>query len=531
MTESTPKRYKIWEPVLLSIVAVIGMIAGARMAGSSADRTSAGVTRLDYSGRQVEEIIRFLESRYVDEVSSDELVARAIHAILEGLDPHTHYFPPDQRDELDEKTAGQYGGIGVEIAFIRDSLYVLYPREDSPAEKAGLKPGDIVIAVDGRSIYADSLDQDSIISLIRGPKGTKINLTLRPMLRDTQYQVELTRDEIKVPSVVAGLMTDTAVAYIKINRFSQDTYREFMDHWERLYTEDGARHLILDVRDNPGGFLNEAVNILSQIIAESGKTLVYTMGKDGVKHEYKSTGKIFFPIDHVVVLIDENSASASEIIAGCIQDLDRGVVVGMPSFGKGLVQEQFDLANGGTLRMTVSRYYTPAGRLIQKAYDSLSVVDTVSAFLTARGREMKAGGGITPDVVVKPEIDWHDPAMKYWMDIVSEYALRQILSSGETTRASKSDVPVLRKQIPPRTEILASIKALANRHKVPGMDTLVRFADAHAGQLADITQATIIAYRTGEAGWHAAYLEHDPVIRKARQLVMQDPLTALHLAH
>jgi hypothetical protein len=133
--------------------------------------------------------------------------------------------------------------------------------------------------------------------------------------------------------------------------------------------------------------------------------------------------------------------------------------------------------------------------------------------------------------VVQPEIDWHDPAMKYWMDLVSEYALRQILSSGETTRASKSEVPALRKQIPPKTEILTSIKALANRYKVPGMDTLMRFADMHAGQLADITQATIIAYRTGEAGWHAAYMEHDPVIRKARELVMQDPLTALHLVH
>src|SRR6185369_12924021 len=191
-----------------------------------------------------------------------------------------------------------------------------------------------------------------------------------------QHTVEVVRDEIKVPSVITGYMIDTSIAYIKVERFTNSTYKDFMDQWERLYTQHNARHLILDLRDNPGGYLKEAVNMLSQIFTEEGKLLVYTEGMHERRVDYKSTGKVFFPVEHVAVLINEGSASASEIIAGCIQDQDRGVIIGSRSYGKGLVQEQFDLSNGGILRMTVSKYYTPSGRLIQKAYDAESYVDT-----------------------------------------------------------------------------------------------------------------------------------------------------------
>src|SRR5690606_1334631 len=209
-----------------------------------------------------------------------------------------------------------------------------------------------------------------------GQRGSRVRLDIRPMLQDTQYTVEVVRDEIQVPSVLAGYLIEPEVAYIRVQRFGPRTYKEFMDEWERLYTDLGARHLILDLRDNPGGYLKEAVNMLSQIITEEGRVLVYTKGKNDERQEYKSTGKIFFPVEHIAVLINETSASASEIIAGCIQDLDRVVIIGTRSFGKGLVHEQFALSNGGTLRLTVSRYFTPSGRLIQKSYDSLSVAYT-----------------------------------------------------------------------------------------------------------------------------------------------------------
>lgn len=523
MTIPPAKRYKIWEPVLLSLVAILGMVVGARIAAPGQEKTSAAVTRLDYSGRQVEEIIRFLESRYVDEVSCDKLVTRAIEAILDSLDPHTHYFPPEARGVLEEQTAGIYAGIGAEIGFIRDSMVILSLRAESPGKKAGLHAGDIVVGIDGHRLYTDSLRPDSLIAKVRGPEGTRIRLDIKPMLLDSVYSVEMTRKKIQVPSIAAATMLDTAVAYIKVLRFSQHTYREFMDAWEHLYTEENARHLILDLRDNPGGFLTEAVNMLSQMIEEKGLTLVYTKGKDGFRQDFKSTGKIFFPIGRIAVLINENSASASEIIAGCLQDLDRGVILGERSFGKGLVQEQFDLSNGGTLRMTVSRYFTPSGRLIQKPYDALSGGDTTTFFLTRHGRRVLAGGGIMPDFSVAPAIDWEDPIAKAWMEVLTEYALREILRKKDSPGSSDSlGLESLRKRLPPVNQRLIDIRALALRQNSRRTATMMTFFDAHAEVLGDIAGAMIIAFQTGESDWRMLCLENDPVIRKARDAMALD---------
>ena len=440
----TGRKYKIWEPLLLSIMVVIGMIAGAKLVQTNTrtQKPETTITNTRYSGRQVEEIIRFLETKYVNDIETDALVEKAIQSILEGLDPHTHYFPPDQMNEIEERNGGHYVGIGVEVAFIRDSLIILYPRKDSPAAKAGLKPGDYILAVDGRKINDDTLEQKEVLNLIRGIKGTKVEITVKSILGSEERKVEVIREEIKVPSVVASYMIDSTIAFIKVQRFTSTTYREFMDEWERLSTQHKAEHLILDLRDNPGGYLKEAVNMLSQIIQEEGKLLVYTEGEHQQRIEYKSTGKVFFPVGNVTVLINEGSASASEIIAGCLQDQDRGLIIGTPSYGKGLVQEQYELSNGGILRLTISKYYTPSGRSIQKAYDTTtSVIDTSIIYRTQSGRPMHAGGGITPDIEVKDVIDWHQPEQKIWMDIISEYAIRYNIAQfkGEIIPADKAD--------------------------------------------------------------------------------------------
>jgi carboxyl-terminal processing protease len=529
LTESG-RKYKVWEPLLLTVVTVLGMLAGAKFvkADSQVQKPETALTNAHYSGRQVEEIIRFLETKYVGDVSTDELVAKAIQSIMQGLDPHTHYFPPDQMEELEERTSGHYVGIGIEVAFLGDSLVVLYPKEDSPAERAGIRPGDYIIAVNDQKIPDDSLDQEEILALIKGSKGTKVKLTVRPMLSDAIKTIEVTRDEIKVPSVIAGYMVDTAVAYIKLQRFTNSTYREFMDEWERMSTQHGARHLILDLRDNPGGYLKEAVNILSQIIEEEGKLLVYTQGKDEQKVEYKSTGKVFFPVENVTVLINEGSASASEIIAGCIQDQDRGLILGTRSYGKGLVQEQYELSNGGILRMTVAKYYTPSGRLIQKAYDSTSEVDTNIIFKTTLGRPVHAGGGIVPDIMVKDEINWQHPIQKLWMDILSEYAIRYNLVHHQGEILPVEQIDKIQSELPDESTIVAGISALAaKRSKPEEKDSLLKFLADHKGDVMRIAKATLVAYRTGEEGWYIAFNTTDPVVRKAREMVQLDLLMAL----
>lgn len=509
---------------------VIGMIAGAKFVDTNTppSKPDTAISDVNYSGRQVEEIIRFLETKYVGDVASDELVEKAIKAIMEGLDPHTHYFPPDQVDELEEKTMGHYVGIGVEVMFIEDSLVVLYPKKDSPAEKAGIIPGDFILSIDGQSIPDDSLSNEEIVDLIKGSKGTRMKLEVKPMFSDTIKTVEIVRDEIKVASIQASYMIDTGIAYIKISRFTNNTYRDFMDAWERLATKENAKHLLLDLRDNPGGYLREAVNILSQMFDEEGKILVYTEGKNRERLEYKSTGKIFFPIENIGVLINGNSASASEIIAGCLQDQDRGFIIGERSYGKGLVQEQYDLSNGGTLRLTVSKYYTPSGRLIQKAYDEGSEIDTTTIYRTSTGRPVLAGGGITPDIGVKDDINWYSTAIIDWMDIISEYAIRHNLMKYGGEIISVERVGEVKSQLPDQATITNELTMLAKRRGKEKATNLLSFMQANKEKILRLTESTLVAYRTGEEGWYRSFNTSDPIVLKGIQTVKENKLTALN---
>ncbi len=503
---------------------MVGMIAGAKFVKSDAvpHKSDPAISNAHYSGRQVEEIIRFLETKYVGDVNSDELVQKAIKAVLEGLDPHTHYFPPDQSDELEEKTMGHYVGIGIEVLFMGDSLVVLYPKKDSPAEKAGLMPGDHIIAIDDRPIPDDSLTHDKTLELIKGSKGTKVKLLVKPMLGGNTRVVEITRDDINVPSVIADYMLDSTTAYIKLARFTNTTYREFMDSWEAMTTKQHARDLVIDLRDNPGGYLREAVNILSQIFPDEGKLLVYTEGKNQQRIEYKSTGKVFFPIEHICVLINGNSASASEIVAGCIQDQDRGIILGTRSYGKGLVQEQFELSNGGILRMTVSKYYTPSGRSIQKAYDKTSVLDTNAVFKTVSGRPVHPGGGIVPDITVNDDINWDDGPMMAWMDIISEYAIKYNLMKYGGHIITLDSIESVRKNLPNHNTMMTDLYALAKIRASEKYDTLIGYSKTHQDVIFRIAEATLVAYRTGEEGWYRAFNDTDPLVQKAKAVIKED---------
>jgi carboxyl-terminal processing protease len=505
------------------------MIAGAKFAkvDDNPHTSDPSISSANYSGRQVEEIIRFLETKYVNKISGDELSDKAIKAILSGLDPHTHYFPPEQSEELEEKTMGHYVGIGIEVLFINDSLVVLYPKANSPAEKAGLSPGDYIVAIDDQPVPFDTLNHDEILELIKGSKGTRLKLTVKPMFEDTLKTVEIIRDDIKVPSVIAGYMLDSTTAYIKLSRFTSTTYRDFMDNWERLTTKEHARDLVIDLRDNPGGYLREAVNILSQMFPDQGKILVYTEGKNQQRIDYKSTGKVFFPVGNICVLINGNSASASEIIAGCLQDQDRAIIMGTRSYGKGLVQEQFDLSNGGTLRMTVSRYYTPSGRMIQKAYDKESEVDTNLVFNTTSGRPVHSGGGIIPDITINDGIDWENPSIKEWMDIISEYAIKFNLLKYGGRLTSLDSMDIVIKNLPGKESMIKDLDALANLRSKENYHSLVEFFKTHQELIFRITDATLVAYRTGEEGWYRDFNATDPVVQKARQVVKENFATAL----
>ena len=393
----------MWLPLAGAAVLTVGFLLGLGLQQSRGplvrlvdDETVApnalGVGR-------VEGILRYVEAKYVDEVDADSLVDAAVQALVSGLDPYSRYVGPDDLHRHHARLSGTVEGTGVELGMLRDSMLVLDVLPNSPAQEAGLAVADRVVAIDGEAVSGVGYTLERLAERFGAmDPGAVVRVAVVRPGEGRLPEVALQRRTLVVPTVGEGRVLAGDVGYIPVTQFADSTYFEFMTELERLVEREGARHLILDLRGNGGGYLREAVRILGQFFPEAGTLLVYTEGAHAPRREYTSTGRVLFPVDRVVVLVDENSASASEIVAGTLQDWDRGTVVGRPTFGKGLVQELFELKGAGALHLTVSRYFLPSGRSIQRPYGGR--VDTRPAFASAGGRELLGGGGIDPDVVV-----------------------------------------------------------------------------------------------------------------------------------
>ena len=368
----------------------------------------------------VEEILRYIEAKYVDGVEREALVDDAIDGLLAQLDPYSAYISPKDLVNHRARLNGTVEGAGIELAMVRDSVTVLSVLPGSPAAEAGVKTYDRVLSIADSAVSGVAQDIDAVQDLLVSlPKGSVDVALFRPGA-GTLPPVSLLRRTLTVPTVGEGTLLPNGVAYIPVYQFADSTYEQFMTQVEELVARQGARHLILDLRGNSGGYLQEAVQMLSQFFPDAGTLLVYTEGEHSARKEYKSTGRVFFPVDGLIVLIDGRSASASEIVAAAVQDWDRGTIVGQPSFGKGLVQEMFPLKDRGALHLTVSRYYTPSGRSIQRDYRkgasrsppasafaktsrpnaSAALGEELPTFKTARGRPVYGGSGVTPDELV-----------------------------------------------------------------------------------------------------------------------------------
>ncbi len=425
--ESPKNKLNVWLPFLFSIMMLGGMVVGSKLQPSSQQtkivfENSNGATNTVGQGR-VEELIRYIQAKYVDTVNTNQLVETAITSLFKDLDPHSVYMSAEQVKKANEQLDGSFVGIGIEYILLGDTIAVLNLIDGGPAEKAGLKKGDRIldaINLDSENDISESGDKE-LIKRLRGVNRSKVELSVKRPGEEELLKMELTRSKIVVSSVDVHYMLNDDTGYIKLNKFSANTISEFMTALNDLVENHNMKNLMFDLRGNGGGYLHEAIKILNQIFSEKDQKLVYTIGKNVKKEEFFTTGRNVFDIGKVCVLIDESSASASEIVAGAIQDWDRGLIIGRRSYGKGLVQEQYDLKDGSALRLTVARYYTPAGRLIQRDYEEkedydnylekridsgeftnlnqVEISDT-SKFYTANGREVYAGGGITPDVYV-----------------------------------------------------------------------------------------------------------------------------------
>ena len=398
-------------------VAVLGIAVGVLLAMTvSAYRQRKALFDVKYNQWQkLNYILYKVGENYVDTINVKDVTDAAVQAALNALDPHSVYMPPVELTQADMELAGNFEGIGIQFNVPNDTATVIEVIQGGPSEKAGLLPGDRLLKVDDEVIAGVKFPQDSMVRRMKGPSGTKVTVTVGR--GKEQIPFEITRGKIPIHSVDASFMVNGTTGYIRLTKFAETTYREFCEAGKALL-DQGMEELIVDLRDNTGGYFNQALG-LSNLFLDKGDEIVYMQGLHRPKENFTADGKGFLKGVRLKVLINESSASSSEIFAGAMQDNDRGLIIGRRSFGKGLVQEPLNFNDGSGIRLTVARYYTPSGRCIQKPYskdygmdiynryttgemfeaDSIKV-DSTQAYRTAKGRTVYGGGGIVPDIFV-----------------------------------------------------------------------------------------------------------------------------------
>lgn len=408
------RKLRIWLPLLFSIVMILGMFMGYKMRDSIPGKSFFYTERRDPIG----EITDLINKKYVDKVDINALADTAIQAMLAKLDPHSVYIPAAELQQVNEEIRGSFFGIGIEFTIINDSLHVINVVQGGPSDKAGIQTGDIIISAGDSAISGKKVSSDRIRNILRGPEGSLVKVKL---VRNGKLQsTEIARAVIPITSVDVSYMIAPGTGYIRLNKFSSTTYREFMTALMALKKQN-MTSLILDLRDNGGGVLEEAIEIADEFL-DGDKLITYTEGLHTEKKEYRCRRLGQFETGKLIVLADEGTASASEVLLGALQDWDRATIVGRRSFGKGLVQEQYELSDHSALRLTIARYYTPIGRSIQRSYKNGSrkyfeevenrfsdgeIVsadsvknDTSKIFRSSKGKILYGSGGITPDVFV-----------------------------------------------------------------------------------------------------------------------------------
>ncbi len=425
-----------FSPIVFALILVFGILLGNSLNFETFHSNDLNKFNL---------VLSQLEEAYVDSINKDDLIEEAVTNLLKNLDPHSYYIKAKDLASINEPMEGSFDGIGVEFNLIKDTILVVAPISGGPSQSVGIFSGDKIISVNGETIAGTGLKNEDVFKLLRGKRGTKVNVgILRKGYREL-LEFEITRDKIPIYSVDVSYMIDPELGYIKINRFAANTYKEFINASKKLL-DNGMKKLVLDLRNNPGGYLDAAINISNEFL-DDNLLIVYTNNRLGDKKEYYSNQKGLLINTPVIVIIDEGSASASEIVAGALQDNDKGTIVGRRSFGKGLVQEQFECSDGSAFRITTQKYHTPTGRCIQRPYkkgksddyaselidrmnsgelinkDSIVFNDSLK-FITPNGKIVYGGGGIMPDIFVPLDTNSYHPAISEAIrkDLIRQFA-------------------------------------------------------------------------------------------------------------
>jgi carboxyl-terminal processing protease len=426
-------------PLFLAFAVVFGILIGMSFGGSSNNFLSS--SKSASQEQKIKKLINFIENDYVDNVSTESLLDGAIKQMLGELDPHSVYIPKQNLQAVQENMQGNFVGIGVQFRMISDSITVVQPIKDGPSIKAGIKAGDRILMANKDTLFGKNMMSGAVPKFLKGKPNTEVNLQVYRKSSDSLFNIAITRGKVNIKSVDLAYMMNDSVGYIKLDRFARNTFTEFKSSLNYLMN-NGMTDLVLDLRGNGGGFIDIANSIVDEFL-EDDKLIVFTKNnKDEIEESFATqTGD--FEKGGLYVLIDENSASASEIVAGALQDNDKGTIIGRRSFGKGLVQIEMDLGDGSAVRLTTARYYTPTGRSIQKPYagngnknyykdyqervasgellskDSIQVIDSLK-FTTPKGKIVYGGGGIIPDVFVP--IDTSSYMSNFYFNTINNFA-------------------------------------------------------------------------------------------------------------
>nr|WP_321221553.1 S41 family peptidase [uncultured Psychroserpens sp.] len=437
---------KKYIPLIIGVAIAAGVFIGGKLNFTdTSDRLFTSNSKKDKLNR----LIDYIDYEYVDDVNTDSIVDVTVNGILDNLDPHSTYIPKSELERVTNNMKGDFVGLGVNFYTYNDTIAVIRTVKDGPSEKAGIKAGDRILMADGDSIFGKEWSNADIISKLKGEKGSKVKLSVYRKGEKNLLEFKVKRDIIPIESVDAAYMLTNNLGYIKINRFAESTYKEFKRALDALQ-EQGATQLALDLRDNPGGFLGIAEQIVDEFL-EDDKLILFTKNKTGKVEKSFATSKGDFEEGEIYILINENSASASEIVAGALQDNDKGTIVGRRSYGKGLVQREMALGDGSAVRLTVSRYYTPTGRSIQRPYDNgkssdyyndykkrlssgefedaeqIKIADSLK-FTTPKGKIVYGGGGIIPDIFVPLNTSAHNETINYLIrrEYISNFVFEEL---------------------------------------------------------------------------------------------------------
>jgi len=531
---SKNNRFTVIQPIIIALSIVAGILISNKL-NDRKSPFSSGRSSMD-SGSKLDLILQYIENEYVDSVDVNAIIEKVIPEVLEELDPHSSYISSEEFQDMNDPLEGEFEGIGVQFNIQKDTTIIVQVISGGPSEKVSIKPGDRIIKVNDSLIAGNGITSKNIVRLLKGPKGTKVKVGIKRNGEKNLIDFVITRDKIPFYSIEASYMPRPEIGYVKISRFAMTTYDEFRKHCDRLRGE-GMKKLIIDLRGNGGGYLNASTNIANELL-EKGEMIVYTEGKATPKREYLSDKNGAYRNLELVLLVDELSASASEILAGAIQDNDRGTLIGRRTFGKGLVMDQRQFNDMSALRLTIARYYTPSGRCIQKPYgegndayyheiderydhgeftekDSIEFVDTLK-YKTKGGRTVYGGGGIMPDVFIPLDTTGYSEYLSKITNLGLLYEFCFGYADNNREALSKLSTPEMFQKFVEKNNILDAFIAFAKKAGIEPNNAQIK----HSKKVIENRLSAYIARNIiDDKGFYPIFLQIDNAFLKAIEVL------------